>query len=175
MRKLYYRHMDSAIGGLGLLVDEKGSVVRVAFLKKGDEAGPLLSYFHPGVALVEDAGRTAELARQLAEYFAGERKTFDLDLAPEGSDLQQEVWRELLAIPLGETRSYGQLAQKIGRPGAARAVGRANATNPIPVIVPCHRVIGSDGKLTGFGGGLPMKKQLLRLEGVEVQEDFDFG
>jgi len=174
MRKLYYRHMDAAIGGLGLLVDEQGRVVRVAFLRPGDEAGPLLSYFHPGVILAEDHGRTAELARQLEEYFAGRRKDFDLVLEPEGSDLQKEVWKELLLIPRGQTLSYGELARKIGRPGAARAVGRANATNPIPVIVPCHRVIGADGSLTGFGGGLPMKKQLLRLEGVEVQESFDF-
>lgn len=174
MRKLYYRHLDSAIGGLGLLVDEKGRVVRVAFLRQGDEAGPLLSYFHPGVILVEDRERTAELARQLEEYFSGERNDFELELEPEGSELQKEVWKELLRIPRGETTSYGELARKIGRPGAARAVGRANATNPIPVIVPCHRVIGADGSLTGFGGGLPMKKQLLRLEGVEVQESFDF-
>ncbi len=175
MKKLYFRHMDAPIGGLGLAVDENGRVVRIHFLKKGEEAGPMISYFHPGVVLEENFERTAALVRQLEEYFAGKRKDFDLELAPEGSELQQEVWRELLAIPSGETRSYGQLAKKLGRPGAARAVGRANATNPIPVIIPCHRVIGADGKLTGFGGGLPMKKQLLRLEGIEVQEDFDFG
>jgi methylated-DNA-[protein]-cysteine S-methyltransferase len=174
MRKLYYRHMDSPIGGLGLLVDEKGRVVRVAFLK-GEAARPLLEYLHPGATLVEDQERTRELARQLEQYFSGERLTFELELEPEGSELQKEVWRELLAIPRGETRSYGQIAKKIGRPGAARAVGRANATNPIPVIVPCHRVIGSDGSLTGFGGGLPMKKELLRREGVEVQDELDFG
>lgn len=174
MRKLFYRHMDSPIGGLGLAVDERGRVVRVAFLK-GEAALPLLKYFHPGATLVEDHARTAELARQLEEYFEGKRQTFELDLEPEGSELQKEVWRELLAIPSGETRSYGQIAKKLGRPGAARAVGRANATNPIPVIVPCHRVIGSDGSLTGFGGGLPMKKELLRREGVEVQDELDFG
>lgn len=175
MKKLYYRHLDSKIGGLALLVDEKGRVVRVHFLKRGEKAEPSLAFHHPGVLLVEDPERTAELARQLTEYLQGERTNFELELAPEGNELSQEVWRELLAIPRGETRSYGEIAKKLGRPGAARAVGRANATNPIPVIVPCHRVIGSDGKLTGFGGGLPMKKQLLRLEGVEVQEDFDFG
>jgi methylated-DNA-[protein]-cysteine S-methyltransferase len=171
MKKLYWRHLDSPIGGLGLLVDEKGRVVRVHFLRKGEQAAPAMALHHPGVTFVEDHGRTAELASQLSEYLGGERKVFELELAPEGGELQQEVWRELLAIPRGETRSYGEIAKKLGRPGAARAVGRANATNPIPVIVPCHRVIGSDGKLTGFGGGLPMKKQLLRLEGVEVQED----
>lgn len=171
MRNLYYRHLDSPIGGLGLLVDEEQRVVRVHFLKRGEAAAAAMALHHPGTTFVEDLERTSELARQLSEYLAGQRETFALELAPEGSELQQEVWRELLTIPRGETRSYGEIARKLGRPGAARAVGRANATNPIPVIVPCHRVIGSDGKLTGFGGGLPMKKQLLRLEGIEVQED----
>lgn len=171
MKKLYWSRMESPIGGLGLLVDEEGRVVRVHFLRKGEPAAPAMAFHHPGVVMVEDRERTAELARQLTEYLGGERKVFELALAPEGSELSQEVWRELQAIPRGETRSYGEIAKKLGRPGAARAIGRANATNPIPVIVPCHRVIGSDGKLTGFGGGLPMKKQLLRLEGVEVQED----
>ncbi len=174
MRKLYYRHLDSPIGGLGLLVDEQQKVVRVAFLKKGQVARSYLQDCHPAAELIESKESTAELAKQLTEYLEGKRQTFELELEPEGSELQKEVWRQLLAIPRGETRSYGQIAEAIGSPGAARAVGRANATNPIPVIVPCHRVIGSNGKLTGFGGGLPMKKQLLRLEGVEVQESFEF-
>ena len=175
MKKLYYRQLETRIGGLGLLVDPEGKVVRVQFLRRGETASATLALLHPQAELVEDGERTAELARQLEQYLAGERESFELELAPEGSEVQQEVWRQLLAIPRGETRSYGEIAKAIGRPGAARAVGRANATNPIPIIVPCHRVIGSDGSLTGFGGGLPMKKKLLRLEGVEVQEDFDFG
>jgi methylated-DNA-[protein]-cysteine S-methyltransferase len=101
---------------------------------------------------------------QLTEYFAGKRKTFDLKLAPNGTPFQQDVWRELQKIPYGETRSYAQIANAIQRPSATRAVGAANGANPIPIIIPCHRVIGSNGKLTGFGGGIPMKRFLLDLE-----------
>lgn len=103
-------------------------------------------------------------AVQLGEYFAGERTSFDLPLAPVGTPFEQRVWEELRQIPYGETTSYGELAARIGEPGAARAVGRANGRNPIPVIVPCHRVIGADGSLTGFGGGLECKRALLDLE-----------
>jgi methylated-DNA-[protein]-cysteine S-methyltransferase len=106
----------------------------------------------------------AEVTRQLAEYFDGARTSFDLPLAPRGTGFQLEVWRALYRIPYGETRSYGQLATEIGHPDAARAVGKANGQNPIAVIVPCHRVIGADGSLTGFGGGLERKQTLLGLE-----------
>jgi methylated-DNA-[protein]-cysteine S-methyltransferase len=101
---------------------------------------------------------------QLAEYFAGERRAFDLPLAPQGSGFQVEVWRALLRIPYGETCSYGDIARVVGRPAASRAVGAANGRNPIPIIVPCHRVIGSNGSLTGYGGGLPVKRWLLDHE-----------
>ena len=104
-------------------------------------------------------------AGQLAEYFAGERREFDLRLAPEGTPSSARSGTSCGAIPFGETRSYGEIAQAIGRPGAARAVGRANGANPIPIVVPCHRVIGSDGSLTGFGGGLEAKSRLLEIEG----------
>ncbi len=106
----------------------------------------------------------ARTARQLDEYFAGKRREFDLPLAPEGTAFQQRVWRELLKIPYGETWSYGELARAIGRPAAARAVGAANGKNPIAIIVPCHRVIGADGSLTGYGGGMPTKQWLLAHE-----------
>lgn len=102
--------------------------------------------------------------RQLREYFDGGRRGFDLPLAPAGTDFQRRVWRELGRIPYGETRSYGDLARRIGRPGAARAVGAANGRNPLAIVVPCHRVIGADGALTGYGGGLPVKQTLLALE-----------
>jgi methylated-DNA-[protein]-cysteine S-methyltransferase len=105
-----------------------------------------------------------EAARQLHAYFAGERHTFALPLRPAGTEFEVDVWEELRRIPYGETLSYGELADRIGNPGAARAVGRANACNPIPIIVPCHRVIGADGSLTGFGGGLDTKRRLLDLE-----------
>jgi methylated-DNA-[protein]-cysteine S-methyltransferase len=106
-----------------------------------------------------------EVRRQLAEYFAGERRVFDLPLDPRGTDFERRVWQEVAAIPYGETRSYAQVARAAGRPAACRAVGRANGSNPIPLVIPCHRVIGSDGSLTGYGGGLPLKRFLLALEG----------
>jgi methylated-DNA-[protein]-cysteine S-methyltransferase len=107
-----------------------------------------------------------EVAAQLDAYFAGERRTFDLPLAPEGTAFQQSVWQALSDIPFGETRSYADIANVIGKPTAMRAVGAANGRNPIPIVVPCHRVIGADGGLTGFGGGLPTKQFLLALEGA---------
>ncbi|HEY5920892.1 MAG TPA: methylated-DNA--[protein]-cysteine S-methyltransferase [Kofleriaceae bacterium] len=109
-------------------------------------------------------------AKQLEEYFAGERRAFDLPLAPRGTGFQQLVWRALTAIPFGETRSYGELARAIGRPSASRAVGAANGKNPISIIVPCHRVIGASGDLTGYGGGLPAKRWLLAHEARFTQQ-----
>ena len=106
----------------------------------------------------------AEARIQLEAYFAGDLRVFDLPLAPEGTDFQLRVWKELSKIPYGETISYGELARRVGDPGAARAVGLANGANPLPVIVPCHRVIGADGSLTGYGGGLDRKRRLLELE-----------
>ena len=107
-----------------------------------------------------------EVRRQLAEYFAGKRRDFVLPLDPHGTAFERGVWRALAAIPYGETRSYAAVAMAIGRPAACRAVGRANGRNPIAVVIPCHRVIGSDGSLTGYGGGLELKRLLLDLEGA---------
>ena len=115
-------------------------------------------------------GETADVLsatrEQLQEYFAGTRRAFDLPLAPQGTAFQMDVWRLLATIPFGETWSYGDLARAIGKPEATRAVGAANGRNPLPIVLPCHRVIGADGSLTGFGGGLPIKEALLRLEGA---------
>jgi methylated-DNA-[protein]-cysteine S-methyltransferase len=108
----------------------------------------------------------AETARQLDEYFAGKRTRFDLPLDFHGTDFQKSVWARLLAIPFGETRTYAQVANELGRPTASRAVGAANGRNPISIVAPCHRVIGSDGSLTGFAGGLEGKQFLLELEGA---------
>lgn len=110
-----------------------------------------------------------ETSRQLSEYFAGSRKTFDLTLDADGTAFQQKVWEALRTIPFGETRSYAQIAMQIGMPDAARAVGAANGRNPISIVTPCHRVVGSTGKLTGFAGGLEVKAQLLALEGVTTR------
>ena len=113
----------------------------------------------------ESAAPFADVKRQLQEYFAGERTTFDVPLAPEGgAPFEREVWHALEEIPYGETVSYGEIARRVGQPTAARAVGTANGRNPIAVIVPCHRVIGADGSLTGYGGGLERKRLLLELE-----------
>ena len=120
--------------------------------------------------VAEDANHPVllETERQLAEYFAGRRKTFDLTLDFAGTEFQKKVWRALLTIPFGETRTYGQIAMQVGDPKAVRAVGAANGRNPISIVAPCHRVIGSNGKLTGFAGGLDVKAQLLRLEGADA-------
>lgn len=111
-----------------------------------------------------DDGALAPAREQLEQYFAGERRRFELELAPSGHDFEQRVWDALLEIPYGETASYGQIAARIGAPGGARAVGLANGRNPIAIVIPCHRVIGADGRLVGYGGGLERKRQLLDLE-----------
>lgn len=165
----HIHRMSSPIGDLGLVVDDADRLVRIEFLRQDDE--PLtaaLERHFPGEELVEDAARTARVEAQLAEYFAGERKSFDLELAPRGTEFQRQVWHDLLDIPAGETRTYSEVARRLGRPGASRAVGRANATNPIPIVVPCHRVVGADGTLTGYAGGLPIKRGLLEIEGCKV-------
>jgi methylated-DNA-[protein]-cysteine S-methyltransferase len=113
---------------------------------------------------IHDERAIADLRRQVEEYCAGQRKVFDIERAAQGSAFQHEVWEALMRIPFGETTSYGALAKALGYPNGSRAVGRANAVNPIALIVPCHRVIGADGSLTGYGGGPPMKKALLAHE-----------
>lgn len=123
----------------------------------------------PGDAWVRDDESFTRARAQLAEYFTGDRQEFDLDLEPAGTEFQRMVWKALLTIPYGEVRSYGEIAEQIGKPGAARAVGLANGRNPIAVIVPCHRVIGASGHLTGYGGGLDRKRYLLDLEQQAAQ------
>lgn len=147
--------VDSPIGALQLVADSEG-LTHIAFPGKHDRSIPNGA---------NDVLRQA--AAQLEEYFAGRRRTFDLPLHAQGTEFQQEVWSALRDIPWGETRSYGDLARHIGREKAVRAVGAANGRNPLPIVVPCHRVIGADGSLTGFAGGLAIKRQLLALEGAE--------
>jgi methylated-DNA-[protein]-cysteine S-methyltransferase len=119
---------------------------------------------HPEDGWQHDPHAFADAAGQLLEYFNGQRREFDLDIEMVGTPFQREVWSALRRIPYGEVRSYSDIARQIGRPNAVRAVGAANGANPIPIIVPCHRVIGSNGSLTGFGGGLDVKRRLLDLE-----------
>ncbi len=154
----------SPVGRLQLVASDEALV---AILWENDDPdrvklGPLIEDdTHPVLA---------EAARQLGEYFAGTRVRFSIPLDFAGTAFQREVWQALLTIPFGETRSYGEIARQIGRPDAVRAVGAANGRNPISIIAPCHRVIGTDGKLTGFAGGLDAKAYLLRLEGVPIDQ-----
>jgi methylated-DNA-[protein]-cysteine S-methyltransferase len=152
---MLYDVVDSPIRDL-LLIGDGASLHGVWML---DEP------FHERAGWTRDPEALAPVAEQLAQYFDGERTTFDIPIAFDGgTPFQQAVWRALTEIPYGETISYGELARRIGRPDRARAVGSANGRNPIPVIVPCHRVIGADGSLVGFGGGLERKRILLELE-----------
>ena len=155
---LAFKTIDSPVGKLKLVASDQGLV---AILWENDKPNRV-----PLDELVEDGRHPILVAteRQLEEYFAGKRKTFSVALDMRGTSFQKNVWEALLAIPFGETRSYGQLAKQLGNPQAVRAVGAANGRNPISIIVPCHRVIGSSGKLTGFAGGLETKAHLLNLE-----------
>lgn len=152
--------IPSPIGRLKLVASDKGLA---AILWDNDRPLPIHL-----ADLVENPVHATLLyaEKELNQYFSGKRKVFSVVLDMQGTHFQKQVWEALLAIPFGETRSYGQIANQLGNPKATRAVGAANGQNPIPIIVPCHRVIGANGKLTGFGGGLEIKDQLLALEGI---------
>jgi methylated-DNA-[protein]-cysteine S-methyltransferase len=147
--------LDSPIGPLTLVSD--GTALSALHFDAAGVAGDEVAAPRDGVL--------ADACTQLEEYLAGERRAFDLPLRPAGTAFQREVWAALLEIPYGETIGYGALAERLGRPSAARAVGLANGRNPLAVVVPCHRVIGASGALTGYGGGLERKRYLLELEG----------
>ncbi len=153
---MYYCYFDTPIGEL-LLAGEADALSMIGFPQGVMRRDP-----EPDWIFNEEPFEIARV--QLAEYFSGKRKVFDLPLQLDGSEFQLSVLEALQGIPYGETTSYGAIAKQIGRPKAVRAVGAANGRNPIPIIVPCHRVIGSSGDLTGFGGGLDTKAELLRLE-----------
>lgn len=160
---IYYDQIDSPVGPLRLIADASG-LREVCFEVEN----------HPTVMQPEwvRASKPLERAhRQLDEYFAGTRQSFDLPLSPHGTPFQLTVWMQLRRIPYGTTISYGELARRVGNPAASRAVGAANGRNPLSIIVPCHRVIGASGKLTGFGGGLPTKQFLLILEQQGTRND----
>jgi len=155
----FFTMLGSPIGDLMLSSD--GETLTGLYLEEhggGSAAGP-------DPAWQEDAAVFREAVDQLRAYFAGERRAFELPLAADGTAFQQRVWAALAEIPFGETRSYADVARQLGQPGASRAVGMANGRNPISIIVPCHRVIGANGTLTGYGGGLERKRWLLRHEG----------
>ena len=155
---MQYTIYDSPIGPL-LLAGIEGALRFLSF-QRGARAKPVPRSWEA------DAEFFSDTIAQLDEYFAGTREDFELPLALEGSPFQQLVWNELRRIPFGTTTSYGELARRIGKPRAVRAVGRANGANPISLIVPCHRVIGANGKLTGYGGGIEIKERLLAHEGA---------
>jgi len=155
---LYYKMVDSPVGELKVVASDKGLV---AVLWENDRPGRVSLR---DMVADEQHPVLAETERQLGEYFAGKKKSFSVALDMRGTRFQKDVWAALLAIPFGETRSYGELAKQLGNPKASRAVGAANGRNPVSIIVPCHRVIGASGKLTGFAGGLETKAHLLTLE-----------
>ena len=153
---MYYCYLETPIGDLLLAGDHDGLAL-IGFPEGAMRREPEADW-------IFNEKPFAEARAQLSDYFAGKRKAFDLDLKPTGTEFQLQVLDELQKIPYGETCSYSDIAQRIGRPKAVRAVGAANGRNPIPIVIPCHRVIGASGDLTGFGGGLPTKEALLRLE-----------
>jgi methylated-DNA-[protein]-cysteine S-methyltransferase len=159
-----YKYMDSPVGRLTLIGSNKGLA---AILWENDDPNRVRA---KAEVKSNDHPVLVETERQLNEYFEGKRNAFSLELDPIGTDFQKEVWGALLTIPYGETRSYTQIANQLGNPKAVRAVGSANGRNPISIIVPCHRVIGASGALTGFAGGLEAKACLLSLEGVKSKE-----
>jgi len=151
-----YRWVESPLGPLLIAGDDDG-LGAIFFDREGRRAVPEPDW-------IDDDGLLEDPASQLEAYFAGRLVRFDLDLAPEGTAFQIAVWKAVETIPYGETVTYQEIATRIGKPKAVRAVGAANGANPLPIVIPCHRVIGSDGSLTGYGGGLDLKARLLKLE-----------
>lgn len=159
---MFYRYHDSPIGRLLLSGDASG--LQQVLMDIDDKPWLIAEQWRSAGTELD------QVCRQLDEYFAGRRQRFELSLAPQGTAFQQAVWQALLQIPFGQTSCYSALAAQIERPKAVRAVGAANGANPIAIIIPCHRVIGRDGSLTGYAGGLPRKALLLKLEGAQLPE-----
>jgi methylated-DNA-[protein]-cysteine S-methyltransferase len=159
---VYYQDIDSPVGRLRLIASDQ-ALVGIWF-EQGRDAARGASGLTPGSNTILERTRV-----QLDEYFAGTRREFDLPLEPRGTEFQRLVWSRLANIPYGDTMTYGALAHDLGNPKGSRAVGLANGSNPIPIVIPCHRVIGADGSLTGFGGGLAIKARLLDLERSATQ------
>lgn len=159
---MHYRYHDSPIGRLLLAADDSG--LRQLLMDIEDKPWQIGEHWREATSELDG------VCQQLDEYFAGRRQQFELRLAPQGTPFQQAVWQALQSIPFGHTSCYSALAEQIERPKAVRAVGAANGANPIAVIIPCHRVIGRDGSLTGYAGGLPRKALLLQLEGAQLPE-----
>ena len=163
--KRYWAPIKSRFGNFAAWVDDEGILLRFSLRAKGAEKVDCDAELNEK--------KLAGVQKQVTEYDNGKRREFDFERAAEGPEFHQQVWEALMEIPFGETTSYGAIAKRVGAPGAARAVGVANGANPIALIVPCHRVIGSDGSLTGYGGGLPLKRALLEHEARVVGKPFD--
>ena len=164
MMRIYVSELHSPVGTLYLASSNQG-VVCISLSGREDFFKDLEGLV-PDMELEENDSKNEGVVRQLKEYFSGARKDFDLPLHLIGTEFQKLVWRQLYRVPYGRTASYKEIAEKIGKPKAMRAVGQANHRNPIPIIIPCHRIIGANGQLVGFGGGLDMKRFLLSHEGV---------
>lgn len=173
---LFAYAFTTPVGEVFAAVNEKGALVQLYFLGKHRSEEIMEKLEGAGHSVTWEARALSEVQHQVDEYFTRRRRKFEIPLHLVGTDFQMRVWEELLQIPYGKTRSYGELAVRIGHPHGSRAVGRANATNPVSLIVPCHRVIGADRNLTGYGGGIDIKKKLLILEGAfSGSEQFSFG
>lgn len=162
--KAYVETVESPAGPLVVAVDEEGALLWLQFAEGDYEFTVEGELGEEGYRVEEDPRRTARAREELLEYHAGDRREFDLPVVFRGTEWQKAVWRALTRIPYGETRTYGEIAAMVGRPRSSRAVGRANATNRLPLVVPCHRVIGANGSLTGFAGGTHLKVRLLEHE-----------
>jgi len=163
MEQVYHTIYQSPFGSIHLASADQG-LCALFFDNEGDRFTRWLARHFSSAEMIEDVSRHQSVIRQLEDYLAGRVRQFDCALDLRGTEFQQRVWRELMCIPYGETRTYAEIARAIGHPKAVRAVGAANGANPISIIVPCHRVIGSNGALTGYGGGLHVKEMLLKLE-----------
>ena len=164
MKTFFYTTLKTPIKLFLIISSEKG-LVKIVFIDT-KESLPLrsLKNEYPDITLVEDKSKNRDASDQLKEYFAGTRKKFTLPLDIQGTPFQKRVWAAVVQIPYGQTCSYGEIASRIGKPGSARAVGMANHNNPVPIVIPCHRIVGANGSLTGYGAGIPIKEKLLNLE-----------
>jgi O-6-methylguanine DNA methyltransferase len=168
--KISYAKMKTPLGPHLWIARSERGICRIEFHHSETEFRAMLARIWPKAALAKDEAALQKPLHELEEYFAVQRRKFTFPLAPEGTAFQQKVWQAVYAIPFGEVTTYQNIARKIGKSNAVRAVGHANGSNPLPIVIPCHRVIGSNGDLCGYGGGLGLKMKLLKLEGVELKQ-----
>jgi O-6-methylguanine DNA methyltransferase len=166
--KISYARMKTPLGAHLWIARSERGICRIEFKHSESEFHIMLARIWPKATLVKDEAALQKPLAELDEYFAGQRRKFTFPLAPEGTTFQQKVWQAVSAIPFGQVTTYQNIARKIGKAKAVRAVGHANGSNPLPIIIPCHRVIGSNGDLCGYGGGLELKRKLLELEGISI-------